>query len=47
MAVSGRPLADLLNSLFTTNSVSLTYFPTNGAFNFSWSAIPGRTYYVQ
>jgi hypothetical protein len=47
MAVGGHRLADLLNTLFSTNAVSLTCFPTNGTFSFSWSAIPGRTYYVQ
>jgi hypothetical protein len=40
-------VADLLNTLLTTNAVSLTYFPTNGSFNFSWSTIPGRIYHVQ
>jgi hypothetical protein len=47
MAAGGHRLADLLNTLFTTNAVSLTCFPTNGTFGFSWSTIPGRIYYVQ
>jgi hypothetical protein len=47
MATGGHYLADLLNTLFTTNAVSLACYPTNGAFGFSWSTVPGRTYYVQ
>lgn len=47
MAQGGHRLADLLNTLFTTNAVSLTWFRTNSSFGFSWSAIPGRTYHVQ
>ena len=47
MAAGGHRLADLLNTLFATNAVSLTCFPTNGTFGFSWSTIPGRIYYVQ
>jgi hypothetical protein len=47
MAMGGHRLADLLNTLFTTNAVNLTCSPTDGTFSFFWSAIPGRTYYVQ
>jgi len=47
MAAGGHRLADLLNTLFTINAVSLTCFPTNGTFSFSWSTIPGRIYHVQ
>ena len=47
MAAGGHRLADLLNTLFTTNAVRLTCFSTNGTFRISWSSIPGRTYSVQ
>ena len=47
MATGGHRLADLLNTLFTTNAFNLTGFPTNDTFSFSWSTIPGRIYHVQ
>jgi hypothetical protein len=47
MAAGGHRLADLLNTLFATNAVSLNCSPANGAMSLSWSAIPGRTYSVQ
>jgi hypothetical protein len=48
MAQGGHRLADLLNTLFAPNPISLTCFTrTNGNFGFSWSAVTGRTYSVQ
>ena len=47
MALGGHRLADLLNTIFATNSFRLNCFPSGGNFNFSWSAIPGRTYHVK
>jgi hypothetical protein len=47
MALGGHRLADLLNTLFTTNAVDLTCSPSNGALKLSWNSIPGRTYHVQ
>jgi hypothetical protein len=47
MALGGHRLADLLNTIFTTNGVQLTWFSAQGKFGFSWNAVPGRTYNVQ
>jgi len=48
LALGGHRLADLLNSLFSTNAVKLACSPmTNNAFGFSWNSISGRTYKVQ
>jgi len=48
LALGGHRLADLLNSLFSTNAVKLACSPmTNHAFGFSWNSISGRTYKVQ
>jgi hypothetical protein len=47
MALGGHRLADLLNTLFATNAVDLSCFPTNGSLSLSWNAIPGRTYHLQ
>lgn len=47
MAEGGHRLADLLNTLFTTNAVRLVFAPAASSFRFSWSAIPGRVYHVQ
>jgi hypothetical protein len=48
MAAGGHRLADLLNTIFGTNAMSLTSCTlSNGTFLFSWSAIPGRNYRVQ
>jgi hypothetical protein len=47
MALGGHRLADLLNTLFSTNAVSLGCVCSNGMMALSWSAIPGRTYHIQ
>ena len=48
MAMGGHRLADLLNTLYTTNPVPLVSARVSqGKIGFSWSTIPGRTYQVQ
>lgn len=49
LALGGHRLADLLNSLFGTNTtMKLACSPmTNNAFAFYWNSISGRTYRVQ
>jgi hypothetical protein len=47
MALGGHRLADLLNTLFTTNAVDLICFATNASLTLSWNSIPGRTYHLQ
>ena len=47
MALGGHELADLLNTLFTTNTVDLTCVSTNGLLDLSWDAVPGRTYHLE
>ncbi len=48
MAVGGYRLADLLNTIYSTNGVSLVSLAaTNGKFGFSWSSVPGRKYRLQ
>lgn len=46
MSLGGHRLADLLNTIFSTNAVQLACVSTNGKFGLSWSAAPGRTYSV-
>jgi hypothetical protein len=48
LALGGHRLADLLNTLLSTDPVVLSSNKiTNGKFNFSWLTIPGRSYRVQ
>jgi S1/P1 Nuclease len=48
MAAGGYRLADLLNTIYSTNGVQLiSVVKTNGAFRFSWNSVPGRTYKIQ
>ena len=48
MAVGGFRLADLLNTIYSTNGVSLlSLTATNSRFGFSWSSVPGRKYRIQ
>jgi hypothetical protein len=48
MAAGGHRLADLLNTLFGTDTVRLVASPTSKTnLALSWSAIPGRAYHVQ
>lgn len=48
MAKGGHRLADLLNTLFAPNPISLSSCTlTNGSFRFSWTATQGTTYRVQ
>ncbi len=47
MALGGHRLADLLNTLYSTNAVQLTRSSSAGRFSFSWATIPGRVYQVQ
>jgi hypothetical protein len=48
MAAGGHRLADLLNTILTTNAMPLACSPSsNGQLSFSWSAVPGRNYRVQ
>ena len=48
MAQGGHRLADLLNTLFAPNPITLGSLKlTNGNFSFTWSASAGTTYHVQ
>ncbi|HKI70663.1 MAG TPA: S1/P1 nuclease [Verrucomicrobiae bacterium] len=48
MAAGGHRLADLLNTIFAPNPITLTLLsPADGSFSFSWNAIPNSTYHVQ
>jgi hypothetical protein len=49
MALGGHRLADLLATLFASNSIRLSsVISTNdGSFGFSWNAVSGQTYRVQ
>jgi hypothetical protein len=48
MAIGGQRLAKLLSTIFVTNAPTLTSMTlSNGNFNLSWSAVPGRIYRVQ
>ena len=50
MAIGGKRLADLLNTLFApplSGPITITWLPsTNGNFEFSWNAVSGITYHV-
>ncbi len=48
MAIGGKRLADLLNTIFAATPVGLTPVPVaSGNFSFSWSASAGKTFRVQ
>jgi hypothetical protein len=48
LAAGGHRLADLLNTIYSTNGVKLAILArTNGLFRFSWNSVPGRTYKIQ
>jgi len=48
LAAGGHRLADLLNTILTTNSMLLVCSrPGDGTFSLSWSAVPGLNYRVQ
>ena len=47
MALGGPRLADLLNTLFTSNAMDLTCFYMNGMLKPSWNSISGRTYHLE
>jgi S1/P1 Nuclease len=48
LAQGGQRLANLLNTIYSSNPFNLTLLPRpNGSVRFSWNAIPGRTYRVQ
>jgi hypothetical protein len=48
MAAGGYRLADLLNTIYSTNGPRLgSLTRTNGKFTFSWNSVPGRTYKIQ
>lgn len=48
MATGGQQLADLLNTIFGTNAVTLTAVKRVGSnFSFSWPGLYGRSYQVQ